>query len=192
MFKRVPMLTELQINKLEKFFYILDYNRNGVIEKDDFLGIAENLCILRNIKEGEEQYSRIMHKFEEGWNRFNLFVNHNEGRANWDHWLHFAEEVIVNGDEAIVNKYVEDFTGEIFDTFDADKDGYIDLDEYIELFVGYRIEVRYSAKSFRKLDLNKDNLISRGELIKAVKEYFRSDDQDAPGNWLFGNGSLIE
>lgn len=186
------MLTELQINKLEKFFYILDYNRNGVIEKDDFIGIAENLCILRNIKEGDTRYENIMRKFEADWNKFNLFVNNNEGKANWNHWLHFAEEVIIKGDESMVDSYVENFVGEIFDHFDADKDGYIDLDEYIELFVGYRIEVRFSAKSFRKLDLNRDDLISRGELIKAVKEYFRSDDPEAPGNWLFGRGILLD
>ena len=186
------MLNELQINKLEKFFYILDYDRNGVIEKEDFVGIAENLCILWRIKEGDDQYTSIMNKFEEGWNKFNLFVNNNEGKANWDHWLHFAEQVIVNGDEQVFNTYVEDYVGEIFDNFDTDRDGYIDLDEFIDLFVGYRIEVRFAAKSFRKLDLNKDNLISRGELIKAVKEYFRSDDPDAPGNWLFGRGILLD
>ncbi|MBV6648080.1 MAG: EF-hand domain-containing protein, partial [Cyclobacteriaceae bacterium] len=105
---------------------------------------------------------------------------------NWDHWVHFAEEVIVNGDEDVFNQYVDEFVGEIFDNFDTDNDGYIDLDEYIDLLVGYRIEVRFAAKSFRKLDRNKDNLISRGELISAVKEFFRSDVEDAPGNWLFG------
>lgn len=182
------MISDLQNDKFERFFYILDFDRNGVINKDDFLGIAENLCILWTIKEGSEQYNRVMSRFEDGWNKFNEFVNNNESKATWDHWIHFAEEVIVKGDEAQYNEYVEDFVGEVFDNFDADKDGYIDLDEYIDLFVGYRIEVRFAAKSFRKLDLNKDDLISRGELIRAVKEYFKSDDPNAPGNWLFGRG----
>lgn len=186
------MLTELQINKLERFFYILDYDRNGAIEKEDFIGIAENLCILWNIKEEDKRYESIMKRFEGEWQKFNEFVNNNEGRASWDHWLHFAEEVIINGDLDHFNSYVENFVGEIFDNFDTDKDGYIDLDEFIDLFVAYRIEVRFAAKSFRKLDLNKDSLISRGELIKAVKEYFRSDDPDAPGNWLFGRGILLD
>lgn len=186
------MLTQLQTNKLEKFFYILDYDRNGVIEKDDFIGIAENLCILWSLKEGDQRYQNTMNRFEEAWNKFNLFVNNNAERATWNHWIEFAEQVIVNGDETIFNQYVEQYVGEIFDNFDADKDGYIDLDEYIDLFVGYHIEVRFSAKSFRMLDLNKDDLISRGELIKAVKEYFRSDDPEAPGNWLFGRGILLD
>ena len=69
--------------------------------------------------------------------------------------------------------YVDEFAGEIFDNFDADKDGYISLDEFIDMFCAYRIEVRYAAKSFRKIDLNHDDLISRGELISAVKEFFQ-------------------
>ena len=184
------MLTELQINKLERFFYILDYDRNGVIEKEDFMGIAENLCILWGIREGEGKYDTIIGRFEDEWNKFNAFVNNNTERANWDHWVHFAQEMIIKSDEVMFSSYVEDFVGEIFDNFDMDKDGYINLDEFIDLFVAYRIEVRFAAKAFRKLDLNRDDLISRGELISAVKEFFRSDDPNAPGNWLFGRGVL--
>ncbi len=179
------MLTELQINKLERFFYVLDYDRNGIIEKKDFIGIAENLCILQSIKEGEEGYERVMKRFEDGWNQFNLFVNNNENRANWNHWIHFAEEVLVNGKEDVFIACVEKYVGEIFDNFDMNKDGYINLDEFIDLFVSCRIEVRFAAKTFRRLDLNKDELISRRELMKAIVEFFRSDDPEAIGNWLF-------
>jgi len=187
------MLTDLQLDKLEKFFYILDYDRNGVIEKEDFTGIAENLCILWSVKEEDIRHQAIVKKFEDGWETFNAFVNiEEEGKANWDHWLHFADEVIINGDEGIFNSYVENYVGGIFDNFDSDKDGYINLDEFIDLFVAYRIEVRFAAKAFRKLDRNKDDLISRGELITAVKEYFRSEDPDAPGNWLFGSGIRLD
>ena len=186
------MLTALQLNKLEKFFYILDYDRNGAIEQEDFIAIAENLCILWNIKEDNPEHELIVKKFTEGWEQFHFFINNeNSGKANWDHWLHFAEERIINGDEEVFNAYVDNYVGSIFDNFDSNKDGYINLDEFIDLFVAYRIEVRFAAKSFRKLDRNKDDLISRGELITAVKEFFRSDDPDAPGNWLFGSGIRI-
>ena len=186
------MLSQLLSNKLEKFFYILDFDRNGVIEKADFTAIAHNLCILWGVKESDPKHAEIVRGFEEGWRQFDIFVNEEEkGKANWEHWIHFASERIVGGDETIFGSYVENYVGGLFDNFDADKDGYIDLDEFIDLFVAYRIEVRFAAKAFRKIDLNKDNLISRGELITAVKEFFRSNDPEAPGNWLFGSGERI-
>lgn len=186
------MLTTLQKNKLERFFYILDFDRNGVIEKDDFIAIAENLCILWGLREGEEEYHKVQSRFSSGWDRFNLYVNNNSGKASWSDWQLFAEEVMIGGDEQLFNNYVEELCGDLFDNFDTDRDGYISLEEFIDLFVAHRIEVRFAAKSFRNLDKSKDGKISRGELIDAVKEFFRSDDPDAPGNWLFGGGFLVD
>ncbi len=187
------MLSQLLTNKLEKFFYILDYDRNGIIEKADFVAIGENLCVLWGLKENDPKHDDVLKKFEEGWVHFDLFINSEEkGSANWTHWIKFAEERIVGGDESIFGAYVDNYVGGLFDNFDTDKDGYIDLDEFIDLFVAYRIEVRFAAKAFRKIDRNKDGLISRGELITAVKEFFRSEDPEAPGNWLFGSGVRIE
>jgi Ca2+-binding EF-hand superfamily protein len=185
------MLTLLQINKLERFFYILDFDRNGIIQKDDFEAIAENLCILWGLKEGEIEYQKVLNRFSADWDKFNFYVNNNAGKASWEDWKRFAEDVLVGGSKELFDNYVEEFTGELFDNFDTDKDGYISLDEFIDLFVAYRIEVRFAAKSFRNLDTSKDGQISRGELIEAVKQFFRSDDPDASGNWLFGGGFLI-
>lgn len=181
------MLTEFQTNKLERFFYILDFDRNGIIEEDDFVAIAENLCVLWRLREGSVEHTKVITKFSDEWKKFHHFVNNDEGVANWNHLVEFADKVIINGDVDLYNKYVDDFAGEIFDNFDTDKDGYVSLDEFIDLFCAYRIEVRFAAKAFRKIDLNHDDLISRGELISAVKEFFRSNDEQAPGNWLFGN-----
>lgn len=184
------MLTPLQTNKLERFFYILDFDRNGIIEKGDFEAIAENLCILWGLKEGENEYEKVLARFRSDWDKFNFYVNDNTGKASWEDWKRFGEKVILGGDKELFSTYVESFTGELFDNFDTDRDGYISLEEFIDLFVAYRIEVRYAAKSFKNLDRSMDGQISRGELIDAVKEFFSSDDPDAPGNWLFGGGFL--
>ena len=94
--------------------------------------------------------------------------------------------MIVNGNEELYIQHVSKVAMEIIDLFDADKDGFLSLSEYLNMFMAYRIEIRHSAKAFENLDKNKDDLISRDELLIAIREFFRSDDEQSPGNWLFG------
>lgn len=181
------MLTELQKEKMTHYFNILDFDNNGVIEKEDFTAIAENLNILWGYQEGSENYEKIIKKFEDSWLTFRERVDYDDfHNATPDEWLEFTDKHIINGGDEFFDQYVFDVTREIFDHFDTNRDGFISLDEYIDLFMAYRIEIRYSAKSYTKLDLNDDDLLSREEMLSAVDEFFRSDDRDAPGNWLYG------
>lgn len=181
------MLTELQEEKMTHYFNILDFDNNGVIEREDFTAIAENLNILWRFKEGSEDYDRIIKKFEDSWTHFRERVDYEDfHNATLGEWLEFTDKHVINGGEAFFDQYVFDVTREIFDHFDTNRDGFISLDEYIDLFMAYRIEIRYSAKSYTKLDLNDDDLLSREEMLSAVDEFFRSDERNAPGNWLYG------
>ena len=181
------MLTEFQKEKLTHYFKLLDYDHNGVIEKADFTAIAENLCILWGFKEGTEQFNKYTHLFGQCWTDFKNLIQHsNPHSATMEEWFTFADIYLVNGEEDFFNRYILKVLSELFDCFDANGDGFISLEEYIDLFMAYHIEVRYSAKSFIRLDLNNDDLLSKVELLTAVEQFFKSDDQESPGNWLFG------
>ncbi len=180
------MLTKLQKTKLERFFNILDFDCNGVIEKADFLSLAENLCVLWGIQNDSADHSMIIDQFEASWLSFSLYVDNNQDSLNLQNWLDFADQFIVNGDERVFKGHIINVVGQIFDYFDTNHDGHISIDEFVDLFVAFRIEIKYSAKSFRNMDLNKDDVISKEELISAFMDFFRSDDERAPGNWLFG------
>ena len=54
------MLTPLQIKKLTHFFNILDFDKNGSIEADDFEAIGENLAIIRDIDLDTPDYEVVM------------------------------------------------------------------------------------------------------------------------------------
>ncbi|MEM6830339.1 MAG: EF-hand domain-containing protein [Bacteroidota bacterium] len=180
------MISELQVRKLKRFFGLLDFNHNGVIEESDFTSIAENLCVLWGLREDTAEYVKIVTRFSETWKRFSFYVNNEDETASWEYILDLANKYLVKENQEQFSIYVDEFAGEIFDNFDTNNDGHISVDEYLDLFMAYRIEVRYAAKAFRKLDRNDDDEISRAELMKAVKEFFLSTDEAAPGNWLFG------
>ncbi|MEQ9424287.1 MAG: EF-hand domain-containing protein [Cyclobacteriaceae bacterium] len=182
------MLSPVQEKKQRLYFKLLDFDRNGFIEKNDFQSIAENLCIIQGIELDTIAFREIEEAGEKLWMDIREYVDTNrDDKCSFEEWMAFADEQIVNSDEAWYDNYINSVVNGLFDLFDANNDGLISDMEYLDLFISFRIEVRFAARCFRKLDLNNDGYISRDELVTAVREFLRSDDPEAPGNWLFGN-----
>lgn len=181
------MLTELQTKKLSHYFRVLDFDGNGLLEKEDFTGIGENLAILWGFRDGSPEFSKIVGQWAESWASFRSFMGRDiDSKATLEEWLHFADLNIVNGTDELYEQHINKLAREVISYFDVNNDGNLSLDEYIDLFMAYRIEISYSAKAFTRLDRNQDDFISGQELLNALRQFFRSDDEKAPGNWLFG------
>ncbi|HCX23133.1 MAG: hypothetical protein CMB80_14840 [Flammeovirgaceae bacterium] len=181
------MLTELQRKKLTHYFNVLDFDKSGTLEKQDFVSIGVNLSTLWGFGPDTAEYQASTARTSRIWSDFHSFINKGEeDHATLEEWLEFADRMIVNGSEEMYVSHVSKVAMEIIDLFDADKDGYLSLSEYLNLFMAYRIEIKHSTKAFANLDKNHDDLISKEELLLAIREFFRSDDEDAAGNWLFG------
>lgn len=181
------MLSELQKKKLTHYFSVLDFDGNGLLEKSDFTGIGENLAILWGFRAGTPDYKRVVDQWAKTWVDFRSFMGRDEeSKATLEEWLHFADLNIVNGSDELYEKHVNKVAKEVIGYFDVNNDGNLSLDEYIDLFMAYRIEIRYSAKAFTKLDRNHDDYISKEELLNALRQFFRSDNENDAGNWLFG------
>ncbi len=182
------MLTTVQTDKLTHFFTILDHNRNGVLQKDDFVGIAENLCAASGIREGSKEYNNVLLRSEILFQQFLRDLNKNDARITLDEWIDYFDRFVISRSDFTHLKFYIKLTAKyIFDLFDQNEDGRISIDEYLDMFAVYRIDCKYSAKSFLRLDTNRDEYISKGELLKAVFEFFVSDDPEAHGNWIFGD-----
>ncbi len=72
-------------------------------------------------------------------------------KISQDEWVTFvSEQVIAQGNEDVLEEFQEFIIGFLFDLFDDNHDGYISTDEYVDMFVVYGIDIKYSAKSFIK------------------------------------------
>lgn len=179
------MLSPLQIEKQTHFFNILDFDRSGTIEKEDFEAIGENLCLVRDFDMDTEAYDTVMGMTASIWGHLLPFVEGDHGTL--DQWLKFMSSLLDPSNLETYKKYVLNFTSTLFKLFDINDDGFISQNEYIDLFIGLRIEVRFAPKAFRALDDNKDGKISHDELVRSVDQFFRSNKPEALGNWLFGS-----
>ncbi|MBV6646084.1 MAG: EF-hand domain-containing protein [Cyclobacteriaceae bacterium] len=182
------MLTDLQERKLTHFFGLLDLDKDGSLQIEDFSEIAERLQQEFGYAEGSKEHKfvvdaavRFFHKLLAEMSKGNQVILMSE-------WLEFFDaQFISNDNDDLLEEYSEFMIGFLFDLFDENHDGYIDVEEYADMFMIYGIDIRYSAKAFIDLDLNKDGRLSRNELIHAFENFITSDIADVKGNWIFGN-----
>ncbi|MEM1167940.1 MAG: hypothetical protein AAGJ08_02295 [Cyanobacteria bacterium P01_H01_bin.35] len=76
------MLTELQTRKWTRLFQVYDANGNGVVEKDDFEAIFQNVAKARNLTQGTPQYEELHGKFMEDWEHLRKDADKNNSRKS--------------------------------------------------------------------------------------------------------------
>ncbi|MEM6737076.1 MAG: EF-hand domain-containing protein [Bacteroidota bacterium] len=181
------MLSEFQKEKISHYFKaVLDQDKNGILEEHDFKEIGESLCLLWNYKPGTPEYKKVIDNNLASWRAFKNYFENRNTEANEKEFIRFYGKMLSPKGEGLYQKFVVKMVSSLFDAFDINEDGVISVDEYADMFMCYHIPIRYSAKAFVKLDRNGDEYITKKELERAVDEFFKSNDEGAPGNWLFG------
>ncbi len=182
------MLTELQRTKHEYIFNLLDFDRNGYIEKEDFTGIAENLCIVRGEEMDTPESQIVLSQCVNLWKGVESYIDeNNDSQCTMEEWLKFIDEKLINSESGSDDELLSSAVGHIFDLYDVNGDGTISLTEYLDIFLSFQLNASLVGKSFVTLDVNKDASLSKIELVEAIKEFLTSDDASRPGNWIFGD-----
>lgn len=181
------MLTTLQTIKQTHYFQLVDIDNNGYIDKSDWVQIGDNLAVMRNIEKGSEAYLGIQAAMDSIWTNLSSHADANsDGKVTLDEWLAFEDEKVINCDDEWYEEYVNTIVRGLFAVLDADQNGVIGLEEYVNLMVSFHVQPTDAELAFRKLDVNGNGTIDEEELVNAVFEFHRSDEQDTPGNYLFG------
>lgn len=178
-------MTELQKAKQVHYFNVLDYNGDGVLEKQDFLNVADRLADQRGYEEGSSKHKAVRQEILRIWtNARALSGQEDKSKITLEDWLEHEQKVIDS--TVLVHSYVQGLARAIFDTLDADNDGVISEDEYLTFFQSFRGDEGDGPAAFQKLDENDEGYLTRQQFLKVVTQFHISDDPDAPGNWLFG------
>ncbi len=178
-------MTELQKAKQVHYFNVLDYNDDGVLEKQDFVNVADRLAELRGYEEGSSKHTAVRQEILRMWTNARA-LSGKEGKAQitLEDWLAHEQKVIDSN--VLVHSYVQGIARAVFDMLDADNDGVISEDEYLKFFESFRGDTENGELAFQKLDHKDQGYLTRKEFLEAVTEFHLSDDPDARGNWLFG------
>ena len=77
------MLSDFQKEKISHYFrVVLDQDRNGILEENDFREIGESLCVLWVYKPGTKEYNEVIDKNVQSWNMFKKYFQKQGAEAN--------------------------------------------------------------------------------------------------------------
>jgi Ca2+-binding EF-hand superfamily protein len=180
--KGAPMLTDLQTRKLTRMFNTYDADHSGSLEFADFEAQFNNLAQMRGIASDSPEYDQLQSGYRAAWDQIRQFADPDrDERVTLDEWLAYCSEVVQSPDK------FEQGMGSIArlnaKLLDHDGDGLISLDE----LVAFRATLDTDKEAiFKQFDLDGDGYMSGDELVELFRQFFLSDDPNAPGNIWYG------
>ena len=179
------MLSELRTRKFTALFACFDFDKNGVLEKSDYEQFAQNLSQAYALTPGTAVYTTMHAETMALWD----FVHHVADKDG-DHRISPAEFIdayaAMTNDDATFQQLLMGYAEFVIRMGDRDGDGQLDETEYATILWCYGIEDVEARTAFRHLTSNRSAYLTLAAMEQVFAEFFRSDDQEAPGNWMIG------
>ena len=170
--------------KFNILFDWFDQGRDGYLTEEDFQQMA---ALFTGLPGGDapEHAQPLEGAFEKWWNL--LLAT---GDTDGDGRLEREEFIDVMKCSVTAPENFEEAVITIADAFmrivDTNGDGSLNFGEYVRMYDGLGIDSAHSSDAFKRLDRDGNNAISYQEFREAIVEFYLSDDENAPGNWLLG------
>lgn len=180
------IFSETQKRKVHHLFNVLDIDRNGQLQPNDFVNVGKKIVKQLGLKENARGARLILLKSHRLFVQLLTDLHNPELTLTlWD-WIAFFRDQVESEDEGILDHYIQRTSRHIFDLFDVNKDKHISREEYANMLTIYNIPHDMAIQGFEELDANGDGLISVEEMIEGLNNFFKSEDTDSKGNLIFG------
>jgi juvenile hormone diol kinase len=181
------MLTELQKQKLPRLFSMYDGDNNGFIQQDDFERILQQYSQFRNWTPDSPEYKSLQSKLMSRWNSMQKFADTNDdNKISLDEWLAYVDNLI--NDKQAYEAEVNGIVSFLFSLFDVDGNDQLDLSEYRQFYRTVGLDENAANEVFKQLNLKDNDYISKEKHLELIDQFFRSEDPEATGNFVFGRG----
>lgn len=177
------MLATLHERKWVTAFGVYDRNNNGTLEKQDFEELVQKLGKLRGWESDSSGYKNLYNCYLAYWDEVRNHADKNQdGKVTLEEWVEYHRTLL-----DVEHKYevIEAFSHEVFHVFNPEGKE-TSAKEWEEFFGIYNIPLIYAKYVFPYLDINGNGTLSKEEVLKLHRDFYLSDDPDAPGNLFFG------
>jgi len=171
------------------FQNIYDTNRDGVVEKVDFDECLEKIGKVHHWGSNDTAYKEAQATLLKIWDNLRALADvNNNGKIELEEWCKMWGNCI---DDVAAGKgfpaWQQDYMEFMFYANDTSGDGFIDQEEYAQVFQLFGFSMDEVKTCFAKISEGcKDNMISKDDFQKLWQEYFIAEDAGAKGNFLFG------
>ncbi|MGX2993206.1 EF-hand domain-containing protein [Streptomyces sp. JNUCC 64] len=172
-------------NKIDWSYLHIDFDRNGLIERQDLLGLAAQLLLTFAEPSSTPRGQSLMDAFDRFWDTLSDHCDiDRDGRITPAEYRNGMLAAFVDGD--LFDAVFHPAAAALAIVADTDGDGAIDRAEFQAMETVLGVPETESGTAFDRLDVNADGALDVPEYLTAVREYYTSTDPDAPGNWLYG------
>ncbi|NET03476.1 MAG: hypothetical protein F6K16_01800 [Symploca sp. SIO2B6] len=179
------MLSQLQKQKLPRLFAKYDADKNGFIEQADFERFLKTYSQFRGWTPDSPEYNSFQSKLTSRWNSMQKYADTNrDDKISLDEWLVYIDNVL--NDQEAYEAQLHGIAAFAFSVFDINGDNQLSLEEYRQFYKAGGLGENEANEIFRRLNLSDDDSISKEKYLELIDQFFRSEDPEAPGNFLFG------
>lgn len=183
------MVGSLQRQKASYYFSLIDEDDNGYVEGNDFQLRADRLAEARDVTDPDEQ-TKLRRRVMQWWEHLSALVDvdddHRVTPKEWQAYWVALQNGVEQGGEAKeeVLEGLERAAQATFRAMNTDDSNEISEQEYADWLAAWGVDD--SEEPFRRLDRNNTGGLTQEDLTEAVKEFYLSNDPEAPGNVLYG------
>ncbi|XP_014616369.1 PREDICTED: calexcitin-2 [Polistes canadensis] len=181
-------LSEFRKKKLLYVFNaFFDVNQSGAIDKKDFDLAVQRICNSRHWSADNPKTTQTKDTLLKIWEGLQQRADSDQdGQISRDEWYSMWEDYAK--DPANAHDWQQTYMKFMFDLEDSSGDGSIDENEFSNVCHSHGVQETEARDAFKKMGVGKE--VTRDKFYELWKQYFTSDDPNAPGNFIFGKTSF--
>ncbi|MEU0570072.1 hypothetical protein ABZ297_32470 [Nonomuraea sp. NPDC005983] len=179
------MAIDLLNHKLDRAFDHIDASGNGVVEREDLLGLGARILVGFGESPTSRAGSGLVDSFDGIWATLTAALDRDaDARFSREDFRIAMTSAFVKGDR--YEPVFKPATVTVAELCDHDGDGLIGPGEFRTLLSAFGTAYDDVDEAFDRLDRSGRGALTRDELVLAAWQFYACDDPNAAGNWLFG------